>query len=48
MNDAEYLDPLGGCVIQFDHIKQVTVGHRAIDGELDHEVEDFRFVLLPL
>jgi len=42
VNDAEYLDPRGNCVIQFDHIRQEVVGNRAIEGELDRSVEDFR------
>lgn len=49
VNDAEYLDPRGNCVIQFDHIKQAVAGSRAISGELDQEVEGYRCVfLLPL
>jgi len=42
VNDAEYLDPRGNCVVQFDHIRQEVVGSRAISGELDKSVEDFR------
>jgi len=42
VNDAEYLDPRGGCVVQFDHIRQEVVGSRPISGELDRSVEDFR------
>eukprot|EP00168_Porphyra_purpurea_P019089 TRINITY_DN7451_c0_g1_i1.p1 TRINITY_DN7451_c0_g1~~TRINITY_DN7451_c0_g1_i1.p1 ORF type:complete len:310 (-),score=65.07 TRINITY_DN7451_c0_g1_i1:125-994(-) len=42
VNDAEYLDPRGNCVIQFDHIKQAVAGSRAISGELDQEVEGYR------
>jgi len=42
VNDAEYLDPRGNCVIQFDHIRQEVVGSRAISGELDKSVEDYR------
>lgn len=42
VNDAEYLDPRGGCVVQFDHIRQEVVGSRPISGELDRSVEDYR------
>jgi len=42
VNDAEYLDPRGGCVVQFDHIRQEVVGSRALSGELDRSVEDYR------
>lgn len=42
VNDAEYLDPRGRCVIQFDHIKREVVGNRPISGELHQEVESFR------
>lgn len=42
VNDAEYLDPRGNCVIQFDHIRQEVVGSRPISGELDKSVEDYR------
>jgi len=42
VNDAEYLDPRGNCVIQFDHIRQEVVGSRPISGELDRSVEDYR------
>jgi len=42
VNNAEYLDPRGNCVIQYDHIRQEVVGSRAIEGELDRSVEDYR------
>lgn len=42
VNDAEYLDPRGKCVIQFDHIKQEVSGSRSISGELDNDVEPVR------
>jgi len=42
VNEAEYLDPRGNCVIQFDHIRQEVVGSRPISGELDKSVEDYR------
>eukprot|EP01115_Flamella_aegyptia_P008242 TRINITY_DN3412_c0_g1_i3.p1 TRINITY_DN3412_c0_g1~~TRINITY_DN3412_c0_g1_i3.p1 ORF type:complete len:223 (+),score=70.44 TRINITY_DN3412_c0_g1_i3:139-807(+) len=42
VNDSEYLDPLGNCVVQFDHIKQEVVGSRQISGELDMGCEDYR------
>merc|ERR1719238_2240280 len=42
VNNAEYLDPRGNCVIQYDHIRQDVVGSRAIEGELDRSVEDYR------
>jgi len=38
----EYLDPAGGVVMTFDHIKQVVTGTRGISGELDASVEPFR------
>jgi len=40
--DGEYLDPRGGQVIMFDHIKQVVTGTRPISGELDASVEPLR------
>jgi len=42
VNDAEYLDPRGNCVVQYDHIRQEVVGSRGIEGELDKSVEDYR------
>jgi len=38
----EYLDPRGNQVVTYDHIKQEVTGSRAIDGELDSDVEPFR------
>jgi len=37
-----YLDPRGGQVIQFDHIKQQVTGSRPISGELDSGLENSR------
>jgi len=42
INDSEYIDPRGNCVVQFDHIRQEVVGSRGIAGELDSEVESWR------
>lgn len=42
LNDNEYLDPRGGQVVQFDHIRQVVSGTRSISGELDQQVEPYR------
>jgi len=42
ISDGEYLDPQGGQVIQFDHIKQLATGARAIRGELDASLESLR------
>jgi len=39
---SEYLDPRGGTVVFFDHIRQEVTGSRAIAGELDSSVENFR------
>jgi len=39
---GEYLDPQGGQVIQFDHIKQGVTGARPISGELDSSLESLR------
>jgi capping protein alpha len=38
----EYLDPLGGQIITFDHIRQKIVSTRNIGGELDSGAEPFR------
>jgi capping protein alpha len=41
--DGEYLDPKGGQVVTFDHIKQEVTGSRSIQkGELDDSVESLR------
>lgn len=42
LNSNEYLDPRGGSVIVFDHIRQEVTGSRAISGELDSTAEPFR------
>jgi len=42
VSDGEYLDPKGGQVIQFDHIKQQVTGSRAIHDELDQSLESLR------
>jgi len=42
ISDGEYLDPQGGQVIQFDHIKQEVTGARHIGGELDASLESLR------
>jgi capping protein alpha len=39
---GEYLDPRGGQIILYDHIRQEVTGSRPISGELDHDVEPFR------
>jgi len=39
---SEYLDPVGGQVFSFDHIKQKVTGSRSISGELDSSAEPFR------
>jgi len=41
----EYLDPLGGLVLSFDHIKQKVTNTRPISGELDSTAEPFRKAL---
>jgi capping protein alpha len=38
----EYLDPLGGNVLTYDHIKQKVTNVRPISGELDSSAESFR------
>jgi len=42
VNPGEYLDPRGNQVISFDHIRQEVTGSRAISGELDGSIENFR------
>jgi len=42
VSDSEYLDPRGGLVLTYDHIRQECTGSRAIAGELEHDVEHFR------
>jgi capping protein alpha len=42
VGDGEYLDPRGGQVVQFDHIRQEVTGSRPISGELDSSVEGSR------
>jgi len=41
----EYLDPLGGTVLTYDHIKQKVTNTRPISGELDSSAEPFRRAL---
>jgi len=38
----EYIDPIGGVILTFDHIKQKVTNSRPISGELDSTVEPFR------
>jgi len=40
--DGEFLDPKGGQVIFYDHIKQEVTGQRPISGELDSGLEPLR------
>jgi len=42
VSDGEYLDPKGGQVIHYDHIKQAVTGARPISGELDSSLESLR------
>jgi len=42
VNPGEYVDPRGGQVIFFDHIRQEVTGSRPISGELDSTVEPYR------
>jgi capping protein alpha len=42
VNSGEYLDPKGGLVVFFDHIRQEVTGSRPISGELDSSVEPYR------
>jgi len=42
VSDGEYLDPKGGLVISYDHIKQEVTGSRPISGELDSGLEALR------
>jgi len=42
IGNNEYLDPIGGNIISYDHIKQKVTGTRPISGELDSSVESFR------
>jgi len=40
--DGEYLDPKGGVVLSYDHIKQEVTGSRPISGELESGLEPLR------
>jgi len=42
VNDSEYLDPRGGLVLRFDHIKQQVTANRPAAGELDSSAEPLR------
>jgi len=42
ISDGEYLDPKGGLVLSYDHIKQEVTGNRPISGELDSGLEPLR------
>jgi len=42
VNEGEYLDPKGGKILAFDHIKQEVTGNRGIGDELDHSLESLR------
>lgn len=42
INNGEYLDPRGGQVIQFDHIRQEVTGSRPAGNEIDKDVEPYR------
>jgi len=42
VSDGEFLDPKGGQVISYDHIKQQVTGARPISGELDSSLEPLR------
>jgi len=43
VNNGEYVDPKGNCVLQFDHIRQEVTGQRSPSGnEIDRSVEDYR------
>jgi len=46
IGEGQYLDPKGGQVISFDHVKQQVIGQRALSGEeLDRDVEPYRKAL---
>jgi len=40
--DGDYLDPKGGLVLHYDHIKQEVTSSRAISGELESGLESLR------
>lgn len=42
IGNSDYLDPKGGSILHFDHIRQEVTGSRAIGSELDQSVESFR------
>ncbi|XP_049847814.1 F-actin-capping protein subunit alpha-like [Schistocerca gregaria] len=42
IRSGEYLDPVGNCVITFNHIKQEATGSRPIGNELPSEAEPYR------
>ncbi|PRP73951.1 subunit of heterodimeric actin capping protein cap32/34 [Planoprotostelium fungivorum] len=42
VSDSEFVDPRGGLVLRFDHIKQQVVGNRPISGELEASTEPLR------
>lgn len=42
VSDGEYLDPKGGQIVLFDHIKQEVTGKKPIGSELDSSLEPLR------
>jgi len=42
VSDSEFLDPRGGLVLHFDHIKQQVTSNRPISGELEASSEPLR------
>jgi len=42
IGNNEYLDPIGGCILSYDHIRQKVTGSRPISSELDSAAEPFR------
>lgn len=42
INDCEYIDPKGNCVVRYDHIRGEVTGTRPIGGELDGQIEPYR------
>lgn len=42
IGNSEYIDPTGGSIFTYDHIRQKVTGSRPISGELDSGAEPFR------
>jgi capping protein alpha len=45
VGEGEFIDHRGNQIVFFDHIRQQTTGRRALQQEVDHEVESYRAAL---